>query len=173
MVNMKLIEEFKVTNSFKTGKFKLSNGQESNFYIDARPVLLSSKGLRLACDAFYEILYGLDFDSIGGPAYGADGLVGALVSTYTNKQGWILRSEPKSHGLASQIVGKLGNKTVVLDDVATSGKSILKAVDYAKSMNSEVLLALCVVDRLEGAKEALRKHGVHLRSILTVEDFLE
>ncbi|HFC49558.1 MAG TPA: orotate phosphoribosyltransferase, partial [Thermofilum sp.] len=85
-----------------------------------------------------------------------------------------VRKERKEHGTKKIIEGdfKPGAKVLVVDDVATTGGSILRAVNALRSAGLVVEHALVVVDRLEGAEEALSRVGVRLFSLVTLKDLV-
>ena len=172
-----LLDFFHAKEAFKLGKFTLSSGKESDYYLDCRVVASDNQGLQLICDSIFDLVCKkrVLFDSVGGPAFGADLLVGGILINmrYDKLTGWILRPRPKEHGISSEIVGTLGKRTIIVDDVATSGHSILRAVNYARENGSEVVMAICVVDRLEGAHQLLKENKVRFQSLLTANDFRE
>ena len=91
--------------------------------------------------------------------------------------GLIIRKEPKGHGTASQIEGPLdnipkGSKIVVLEDVTTTGASSLKAVKVLRDYGFVVELVATVLDRQEGAADAIAAEGLELQSLITMEELL-
>ena len=88
----------------------------------------------------------------------------------------IIRKEPKGHGTASQVEGKLppkGSKITVLEDVTTTGGSSLKAVNVLRNLGYTVDTVLSIVDRQEGATEGFLMNGIKLKSLFTIDDFDE
>jgi orotate phosphoribosyltransferase len=61
-------------------------------------------------------------------------------------------------------------KVVIIDDVVTSGDSIIKAIDAAEAQGCEILLAISVLDRNAGATETLAKRGIAYRPLVTLKD---
>ena len=81
----------------------------------------------------------------------------------------------KSHGKQQQVEGPLlpeGGSVVIIDDVATTGKAFVESIEVLQKMNINVKKAICVIDRGEGAQEALAKYKVPLKSIFTIAEFL-
>jgi len=120
------------------------------------------------------------FDAIGGPTLGADPIVGALgVLSYQAQKPvntFIVRKAPKAHGKQQQIEGPLlkeGSRVILIDDVATTGKAFLESLEVLGGMNILAQKAICIVDRGEGAKQALAQKGCQLVSIFTSADFLK
>lgn len=170
--------EILLKNAFFKEKIRLSSGKESDFYIDARRVTLSPEGANLCAKIILNILKDEKVDAIGGPTMGADPLVGAIAAI-SFEQGqpidtFIVRKAPKPYGKQQQIEGPLlksGAHVVLIDDVATTGQSFLQSMDVLKQLDIGVRKAVCVVDRGEGAKEALAKHSCELISIFHSSDF--
>ena len=118
-----------------------------------------------------------DLDAIGGPTLGADPMVGAIgVLSYQEGNPvntFIIRKAPKAHGKQQQIEGPVLNKDskiVLIDDVATTGKAFLESLVVLDKMGISVKKAICVVDRREGAKEALAKRGCELISLFDISE---
>ena len=88
-------------------------------------------------------------------------------------QTFIIRKAAKSHGKQKQIEGpelKAGSHVILIDDVATTGKAFLQSLDVLEPMNINVVKAICIVDRGEGAKEALAERGCELHAIFEASD---
>ena len=88
---------------------------------------------------------------------------------------FIVRNAPKPYGKQQQVEGpslKAGSKVAVMDDVATSGKSLVQAIEVLEKMGLKVVKAVCLVDRQEGAKEALAKKNCPLVSVFRLSDIL-
>lgn len=166
-------------NAFFREKIILSSGKESDYYIDARRVTLSAPGAYFGAKIILELVKGDAFDAIGGPTLGADPLVGAIASLSFQQQNpvntFIVRKAPKAHGKQQQIEGPLlksGAQVILIDDVATTGKAFLESLAVIKKEGFWAPKAICLVDRNEGAKEALAKEGCELVSIFNIHEFL-
>lgn len=156
---------------------RLSSGKKSSYYIDARRVTLSGEGVYLAAKVIFDLVKDENIDAIGGPTMGADPIVGAVVClSYLNHlsiQGFIIRKEPKEHGLQRLIEGpdlKKGSRVVIIDDVVTTGKSTLKAAKAVENSGCKVVKIIALVDRLEGGRQELEKNGFKFTPIFTVKD---
>ncbi|MDE2028869.1 MAG: orotate phosphoribosyltransferase [Candidatus Omnitrophica bacterium] len=167
------------SQAFFRGKFTLSSGKESDFYLDARLVTLSAPGAYLTARLMLDMIKDDQLDAIGGPTLGADPMVGAVASL-SHQQGrplntFIIRKQPKAHGKQQQVEGPLlkeGGSVVIIDDVATTGKAFVESIEVLQKMNIKIKKAICVIDRGEGAREALAKYQVPLESIFTISEFL-
>ncbi|UCG34935.1 MAG: orotate phosphoribosyltransferase [Candidatus Omnitrophota bacterium] len=158
----------------------LSSGRVSNFYIDVRRVSLTSKGIYLISRLIWDIIKKDRISAVGGPTLGADPLVAGVCmvawKSKKNLKSFLVRKSPKKHGRQKLIEGKElkpGEKVVVVDDVATSGGSLIKAIEVLKQEKVKVIKAITVVDREEGAKEALARLGCPLVSLFKKADFLK
>jgi len=171
---------FKLLNkeALKRGKFILSSGQESNYYLDGRVITLTPEGAYLVAGIILDMIKDEVLDAIGGPTLGADPIVGALaVLSYINKQpikSFIVRKQAKEHGTQRQVEGpelKKGARVILIDDVATSGKAILEAKQALDKIGVIAQKAIVIVDRNQGASENLAKSGLKLEAIFKIADF--
>ena len=158
-------------------KIILSSGKESDYYIDARRITLKPQGAFLCAQLMLEKVKNDKVDAIGGPTLGADPLVGAIgvVSLQSGKpiNTFIIRKAPKAHGKQQQVEGPIinpGSQVVIIDDVATTGKAFLESLDVLLPMGMKVPKAICIVDRDEGAKQALAKRGCELISLFHISE---
>ena len=164
--------------AFSKGKFILSSGKESDFYLDARIVTLSAAGAYLTARIILDMIKDDLPDAIGGPTLGADPMVGAVASL-SHQAGrpintFIIRKQPKTHGKQQQIEGPLikeGSSVVIIDDVATTGNAFVESIEVLQKMNIKIKNAICIIDRGEGALEALAKYKVPLKSIFAINEF--
>ena len=163
--------------SFRRGHFELSAGGTSDYYIDAR--MTTMWGARLVGDVFCERLRHVKFSAIGGPACGAIPIVTAVCAemAYNFKhlpEGFWVCGDAKDHGTLKSIEGSLPlvSSVVIVDDVATTGQSLLHAIETVGRCGCDVAMVLVLVDRLEGARELLHQNGIeNYQSIFTVRDF--
>jgi orotate phosphoribosyltransferase len=158
-------------------RITLSSGKESDYYIDARQVTLSAEGAYLCAELILDLVKADTFSAIGGPTLGADPMLGAIgVLSLQEKNPvntFIIRKAPKAHGRQQQIEGPLikeGSKVILIDDVATTGKAFLESLDVLGKMNIRAQKAICIVDRGEGAKEALAQKGCELVPIFDISE---
>jgi orotate phosphoribosyltransferase len=164
--------------SFKRGRFKLASGGWSDHYIDGKMSEVFSGAVRLIGEVLYERTQALPLDALGGLEVGAVPLTTAAVMAYDLHgrvmEGFWVRDKVKGHGTQKLIEGKLerGFRVLILDDVITRGGSSLKAVLAAREAGAEVVGVLALVDRLAGAEQLLRSHGVpDFRAVFTLRDF--
>ena len=167
-----------IQEAFFKEKITLASGKMSDFYIDARRVTLTAEGAYLSAKVIWDILQKEPFEAIGGPTLGADPLVGAIgVLSFQARrpvQTFLIRKTPKAHGEKQKIEGpplKPGWRVVLIDDVATTGQSLVEAIGVLTPLGVEVKKAICLVNRAEGAQEALERHHCPLISIFNLSDF--
>jgi len=165
--------------AFFKKKVILSSGKESDYYIDVRRVSLSSSGIYLISHLIWDLIQAEDIQAIGGPTLGADPIVGGVCFLARTKDkplwGFLVRKESKKHGQRQMIEGrdlKPGERVVLIDDVATSGSSLVKAIDILRDEGVEIKRVIVVVDRDEGAREAIETKACQFLSLFTIKDFL-
>lgn len=159
--------------------FKLVSGRMSNFYINCKPVTLSPRGMFLAGHLVFDEIKNLDIAGVGGLTFGADpiAVATAFASELKGKpvNAFSIRKTMKDHGIIRWIEGDLaqGNRVVIIDDVATTGGSTIKAVERARSEGMDVVKAVILVDRQEGGVENIRKHVDDVASIITRDELMK
>jgi orotate phosphoribosyltransferase len=165
-------------DAFKRGEFILSSGKSSDYYLDGRIVTLSSEGAYLAGSIILELIKGRGITAVGGPTIGADPIIGAVMAlAYLRNlklKAFIVRKLTKEHGSRRRVEGpelSNGEKVLLVDDVATTGKALLEAKQALDELGVKVEAVLVIIDRLEGAGSNLEKEGLKLDALFTIEDF--
>ncbi|MEW5947184.1 MAG: orotate phosphoribosyltransferase [bacterium] len=153
-----------IEKSVRFGEFTLTSGRKSNHYIDAKQTTLDPLGARLTASVVLERLEGVAFDALGGPTLGADPILGAAAAE-SHRRGrpfpvFIVRKEPKKHGAARLIEGPLppGARVVLMDDVVTTGGSLLRAARAVEELGCTVVMLVSLVDRLEAKDPELSRY---------------
>jgi orotate phosphoribosyltransferase len=170
----RLLDLFKA-RAFRFGSFTLASGKQSTYYVDSKKALFHSEAVSLLAEALYDRTHDLDLQAVGGLEVGAIPLAAALVMYYHGHgramEGFFVRKQPKGHGSQERIEGVLppGARVAVLDDVLTTGGSALQAVQEVERVGAHVVAVLCIVDRLEGAREVFARYTY--RPIFTIRDF--
>jgi orotate phosphoribosyltransferase len=168
------------TLAFQEREVVLSSGRTSNFYIDCKQVSLDAEGATLIGELFHAVIEDVapGAVAVGGLTLGADPLATAtsVVSFQLGRPraAFLVRKEPKGHGTNQWLEStKLasGAEVVVLEDVITTGAATLKAIERARLAGLRVVLALGLVDRLEGGRDAVTQE-VPLITLFTRRDFL-
>jgi len=163
--------------SFKLGTFRLASGDTSNYYIDGKMTQVCSAGAYLIGQVLYERTKDLGIDAIGGLEAGAIPLTTATVVSYhlhgRGMEGFWVRDKVKGHGTQKTLEGNLrpGARVVIVDDVITRGSSVVKAAEEVRKIGCEVVQAIALVDRLAGAADLFREHGIpDYRPVFTIRD---
>ena len=156
-MKQELIKLLKETGAVKFGDFTLASGKKSDFYVDCRKVTLHPKGAKLIGKIILEKIKGIKVDAVGGLTLGADPIIGAVI-TLSDIPGFIVRKKAKEHGTQQKIEGLIekGWNVVIVEDVATTGGSAKQAIEAAEAVGAKVVKVIAVVDRQEGASDALK-----------------
>ncbi len=168
----KLIEMFFEEEAILFGRFVLTSGKESNYYINVKNLITNPEALKLIAEMVEEKAkaVGLAFDKVAGPELGAVPIATA-VALKTGKGLLIVRKKPKGHGTGRQIEGKVepGERVLLVEDVTTTGGSVLRAAEVLERVGADVVGISVVVDREEGAEEAIGK-GYPFLPLITVSE---
>jgi orotate phosphoribosyltransferase len=161
--------------AFSFGHFVLASGKTSTYYVNSKRILLHSESVALLGQAFFAELRDLNVQAVGGLEVGAISLTAATVfaahQNGVNLEGFFVRKQAKEHGSKERIEGVLpaNARVAIVDDVLTTGGSALQAVQEVEKAGATVVAVLCIVDRLEGAREVFAKY--QFRSLFTIRDF--
>ncbi len=167
--------------SFQKREVVLSSGKKSNFYIDCKQASLTAEGHALIGQLFCAAIakHAPEAEAVGGLTLGADPLASAVaMASYLGGRpldAFLIRKEAKGHGTEQYLEGmsnlREGMPVVILEDVVTTGASTIKAIERAKAAGLHVVLAITLVDRDEGGREAVEAHAP-LLALYTRHDFL-
>jgi len=162
--------------AYKEGDFVLSSGQQSSYYINCKPVTLHPEGA-LATGRLLLSMLSADVEAVAGLTLGADPMVTAVsvVSALGDRPipALIVRKEAKGHGTMAYIEGPTlseGANVVVLEDVVTTGKSAMQAVERLRGAGYKVDRILSLIDREQGGAEFYRSVGLEFEAVFTIED---
>ena len=169
MKKEKLIQLLQECGAIQFGHFVLTSGAISDYYIDIKKASTNPKILGIIAREMSTFTKG--YDVLAGMELGAVPLVVAL-SLETELPYVIIRKEKRDHGTGKQIEGiDVNNKrVVVIEDVTTSGGSVVKTIHILRENNALVDQMLVVVDRESGAREQIEKLGVHFVPLISVKD---
>ncbi len=146
------------------GAVTLSSGQQADWYVDLRQVLLDGAAARLAGRVMLDLTAGLAFAAVGGLTLGADPVAMAMMHAATEQgrqlNAFIVRKEGKAHGLQRRIEGPdiAGLPVLAVEDTSTTGESVLTAVDVLTAAGAEVVGVAVVVDR--GARPLIEERDL-------------
>jgi uridine monophosphate synthetase len=171
------LEELALTlfdvGAVQLGKFKLHSGRTSRVYLDLRVLVSFPHALRQATAAYRHVLENLTFDVLAAPPLA--GLpFGTALCLDMNIPLIYPRKTAKSYGTGKEIEGKwdVGQTAVVIDDVVTSGDSIMQAIVALKAAGLQVKDAVVLIDREQGGLEIMQEHGYHVHAAMTLSQLL-
>ena len=172
MKNEKLIQHLEECGAIKFGRFVLTSGAVSDYYIDIKKASAEPKILKLIAEQMSEYTEG--YDLLAGMELGAVPLVVAL-ALETDLPYVIIRKEKREHGTGKQIEGGdvKGKRVLIIEDVTTSGGSVVKTIQILRENVAEVDKVLVVVDRETGAREQLQKLDVKFIPLVSVSEILK
>ena len=168
--------------SFKYSKepsFKLVSGKLSRFYVNCKPTTLSARGMYLAGHLIFDEIRDRDVSGVGGLTFGADPL--AVATAFASEMrgqainALSIRKTKKDHGIVRWIEGDVqpGQRVVIIDDVATTGGSTIKAIERARAEGLEVVQSVILVDRQEGGLENIAEYVDEVSSIINRDELIE
>ncbi len=164
----KLKEMLEECGAVRYGEFTLTSGKKSSYYVDIKRASTQPRILRTIADGMSEYI---DCSRIAGMELGAVPIA-AAVSLATDIPFVMIRKKKRKHGTGSRVEGGLekGEKVVVVEDVTTTGGSSVETVDVLREEGVVVDTVISVVDRNEGAREALSKIDVKLISLVSASE---
>lgn len=176
-LDMEFVKEFATflhqKEIIKFGEFTLASGKKSSYYVDLRLVPSYPHQFRTMIKYLQNNIVesiGLNsFDSLVSVPTGGLIIASALAIEIVKPLIYV-RSKPKDYGTSKSVEGQIyeGMKVVMIDDVATTGGSVVNAIKSLKEANITIEDAYVIVNRMEGADEALKELGVKLHSITNV-----
>src|SRR5262249_20098970 len=170
----RLLEVFK-SRAVSFGRFTLVSGKESTFYINSKKALFNSEAVWLLGDVLWHMTRDLEIQAMGGLEVGAIPMATARALRYhehgKSLEGFFVRKEAKGHGSKQRVEGVVesGFRVAVVDDVFTQGSSVLQAIEEVERIGAKIVAVICIVDRLEGARERLAPRYNYL-PIFTIRD---
>jgi len=156
------------------GRVILSSGKEAEYYVDLRRVTLDSSAAPLVGEVMLELTKDLDFEAVGGLTLGADPVATAMMHVAAGKgrkiDAFVVRKAEKAHGLQRRIEGPnvKGRKVLAVEDTATTGGSVLTAVEALNEAGAIVVGVAVIVER--GAKEKVESAGFRYLAAYQLSD---
>ncbi|MDD1714267.1 MAG: orotate phosphoribosyltransferase [Methanoregulaceae archaeon] len=169
MVN-RIAELLREHGAVEYGEFVLASGARSTYYINVKSALTSPEVLV----AVGEEISSLEpFDVVAGVAVGGVPIA-VSVSIASRKPYAIVRESEKTHGKSGRVIGEVSGRTVLLvEDVTTSGGSVLAGIEALRAAGATVRTVVTIVDRQAGAGRFLEQAGVRLRSLSTADELVK
>jgi orotate phosphoribosyltransferase len=158
---------------------KLSSDKETDYYYDIKKVAFHPKGIHLLGDLLLTEIAKYRPKSVGGLEIGAAPLTTSVIIKSTEDwksrnglNGFLIRKNPKKHGLEKKIEGILDSPVVIVDDVVTSGQSVKDAIDAVNNEGFRVNGVVCVIDREEeGTVNVLKEHNIRYSALFQHSEF--
>ncbi|CAG37645.1 orotate phosphoribosyltransferase [Desulfotalea psychrophila] len=182
MTDRQRLKEILLEKSYREGAFTLTSGKTSDFYIDGKQTTLSAEGALLCGKLLFQLIAENEtkIDAVGGMTLGADPLVTAVsIASFLQDApipAFIVRKEAKGHGTGNYIEGLKnmadGCTVALLEDVVTTGGTLIKVIDRVEAAGFKVGLVATVIERQEGGTAVLAEAGYTLKSIFTREELL-
>ena len=176
------LRELLLEFSYQKRVVQLASGRTSDFYFDGKQTSLHPEGANLIGEWMLEKIRGefAEARAVGGPTLGADPIATAVsvLSFQRNHPlfAFIVRKEPKGHGTMNWIEGarhlKPGMRVILVEDVITTGGSILKAAKQVREAGLIPRAVLVIVDRQEGGRETIEANGLEVRSLFTKQELI-
>ena len=156
------------------GDFTLSSGQQADFYVDLRRILLDGRLAPLAGRVMLGLTWDLGYEAVGGLTMGADPVATAMMHAAARRgtpvDAFVVRKAEKQHGLQRRIEGPdvAGRRVLAVEDTSTTGASPLAAVDALREAGAAVVGVAVLVDR--GAREQVTERGLPFRAAYDLSD---
>lgn len=172
----KLVDQLYGHGVVLIGEFKLSSGIKSPYYIDLRRIYSYPKLFKDIIKLYLKTLNSIEgkFDIIVGIETGSIPIASVLSYIMGRPMAYV-RKTTKEYGTEKLIEGSIDpeDRCIIVDDVATTGRSIARAATILRSLNAKVDYAVVFIDREQGAEKVLDNMGIKLLSILKVSRLLE
>ena len=172
--NERLLEVFR-EHGVLHGDFTLTSGLKTSYYFDGRMVTLHPEGANLIGEKIFRIIVEAGAEAVGGMTMGADPIV-AAVAVVSYREGepipaFVVRSDAKGHGTQKRVEGHLkpGAKVAIVDDVITTGGSVLRAIEAVEADGCRVVKVVVVLDRQQGGAEEIRSRGYDFTALLKAD----
>lgn len=173
--NRERLKELFRTRALQFGDFTLASGKKSKYYVNSKKVLFHAEAITLLGELLADATGDLNFQAIGGLEVGAIPMAAAALTALHRRgkqvEGFFVRKQVKEHGSKERLEGLVhkGDQVVVIDDVLTTGGSVVQAIEVLEAAGAKVARVVCICDRLQGAREALAKYD--FQPIFTIRDF--
>ncbi len=174
---MEFVKEFATflhqNGVLKFGDFTLSSGKKSSYYIDLRLIPSFPHQFRKMIKHLQNSItedIGLDnFDSVASIPTGGLVIASALAFEILKPLIYV-RNKPKEHGTTKSVEGitRSDMRVLVIDDVATTGSSVVNGIKLLKEAGTKVTDAYVIINRLEGAEKMLESESVKLHQLTDI-----
>jgi orotate phosphoribosyltransferase len=153
------------------GEVTLSSGQRADYYIDLRRITLHRQAAPLVGRVLRELTADWDYQAAGGLTLGADPIGTAILHASNGEiDAFVVRKAEKQHGMQQRVEGPSvsGRRVLAVEDVSTTGSSVLTAVQALREAGADVVGAALILDR--GAGATVRATGLQCRAAYSLAD---
>lgn len=166
-----LIKQLHQIGVVQFGSFTLKSGAISSYYIDMRRIISYPNVMRSMTKHIWNILQTLEYDNICGVPY-APLPIASGVSLFYDVPMVMRRKEAKNYGTQKKIEGvyQSGQTCVIIEDVITSGQSVMETIVDLEDAGLNVKDIIVIVDRMQGGKEFLEEKDYTVHAVFTVSD---
>lgn len=156
--------------AIKLGEFTLTSGKKSNFYVDIKDACTDPEVLKIIVD---EMEKKVTSGAVAGVELGAVPIV--VATAFKMSIPYFIIRKQSNHGMKKLLIGtpENGMNIDIIEDVVTTGGSVLKAAELLTSSGMKIGKIITVVDREEGGKELLKEHGLKLESLVKISEVLK
>lgn len=174
MNKTEIIKKLYEIESIKLGSFTLKSGATSPIYIDMRQIISYPKLLNAIANLMWEQVKHINTNLICGVPYTALPIA-TCISLQYDKPMVMVRKEAKSYGTKKMVEGvfKAGQSCMIIEDVVTSGSSIITTLNELKAVELTVPYAVALIDRQQGGTEALQNNQCQFFSVFTLKELLD
>lgn len=161
--------------------YSLASGAQSKYYIDAKMALSYPEARKKIGKLIDLLIEDTTIDSVGGMELGAYPIAVAVSDAAYDRRkkilrAFVVRKQPKKHGLAKLLEGdaKVQDRVLIVDDVVTTGASTIAAIKKSRESDLVVVQVVALVDRQEaGGRENIEALGVKFQALFTLQDLIE
>ncbi|HRK27929.1 MAG TPA: orotidine-5'-phosphate decarboxylase [Chitinophagales bacterium] len=174
MNNRNLILRLYDINAVQFGQFQLRTGIMSPFYLDFRKIVSYPNLMRAVCAKLSHLLEDIAFDYICGVPYAALSFATGVAITHDAPM-VVKRKDRKEHGTKKLVEGDFtaGASCVVVEDIVTSGISILETIEALETEGLVVQHAIAIVDRKQGGTDILARMGYTVHTLFTIQEIFD
>lgn len=156
------------------GEFTLKSGLKSPFYLDFRRIVAYPEVLKSISEQLWNLVADLEFDHLCGVPYAALS-ISSTMAVLHSKSMIVKRKEQKKHGTKRMVEGiyQDGDSCVVIDDVISSGISMIETLEALEGEGLKIKHVLSIVDRMQGGATMLADYGYQVHNVYTIREVLE